>query len=78
MTSRPDEFPGWELVEEVPARGRSFHLHLKSGSWVGDASTEGERPRWEVYTGTLDGATFPSLGLAVCAVEYAWSKRVGV
>lgn len=69
MSAQPDPvFPGWEKVN-------GDRLHLATGAWVRKTvSTESKRPVWEVYSGALDGARYPSPGLAVYAVEHAAVK----
>ncbi len=74
--SKPDPaYFGWE---QVSAEGRSepFRLHSESGTWVRKmvSKDQPDTPYWEVYAGRLDGARFPSAGLAVYAVEHAWEK----
>lgn len=70
MSTQPDPtYPGWEKVEHD-------RLHLETGVWVRRVlTTESRRPAWEVYSGNLDGAIYPSVGLAVYAVEHAAVKR---
>ncbi len=72
--NKPDPaYFGWE---QVSAEGRSepFRLHSESGTWVRKMTPAEGDPYWEVYSGALDGARFPSAGLAVYAVEHAWEQ----
>ncbi len=72
--NKPDPvYFGWEQVSEN--QGDPFRLHGESGTWVRKMVSEDQSaPYWEVYTGRLDGARFPSVGLAVAAVEHMWEK----
>lgn len=71
MTTQPDpDHHGWEQIEP-PSGSVPLRLHTASGTWVRHMPRTGQ---WQVLYGPMDGATFPSLGMAVYAVEYRMER----
>lgn len=71
--TRPDpDWWGWEQVDSPS--GEPFRLHTASGIWIRHLD-RGQGSYWEVYQGPLDGAVFPSVAMAVSAVQNWFDKK---